>query len=178
MLNAYYIFRIKTALGVPLELGECFRYAFLVVYLGFLWNLRERCVSLSDEKRLKYIPKLDSFLQRATSGAVCRKETMSITGTLSHVAFVYRDGRIFLVCLFAFISDFPDQYRPPDTLHAPALVTECAASYNVHTFACTSFCPTRPGDLGRCIHRLGDWLNHSRQMGCLETHTRLERQKT
>lgn len=101
------IFRITEALGVPWKLGKCFRYAFLVVYLGFLWNLHERCVSLPVAKRAKYIEKLETFYQRALSGRVALRETMSIAGTLSHIAFVYTAGRSYLTGLSHFIASFP-----------------------------------------------------------------------
>lgn len=113
------IFRITAALGVPWKLGKCFRYAFLVVYLGFLWNLKERCVSLPNEKRAKYQQKLDTYALAAESGRVKLRETMSIAGTLSHIAFVYREGRAYLANLFAFAASFPNQYvarYPPSSL--------------------------------------------------------------
>lgn len=47
------LFYVTRPLGVPWKPGKCFRYAFLVVYVGFLWNLKKRCVSLPQKKREK-----------------------------------------------------------------------------------------------------------------------------
>ena len=104
------IFRLTRDLGVPWKHGKCFRYADRVVYVGFLWNLRDRSVSLPDEKRQMYIAKLDVFCTQAAKGSgVSLKETTSITGVLSHLTFVYTDGRAYLANLTAFIAAFPSQ---------------------------------------------------------------------
>lgn len=80
------IFRLTKDLGVPWKPGKCFEYADRVVYVGFLWNLRERSVSLTEEKRQKYIEKLDTFrIMARTNRVVSQKEAMKIQGTLSQL---------------------------------------------------------------------------------------------
>ena len=99
------IFRLTKDLGVPWKPGKCFEYADRIVYVGFLWNLRERSVSLTDEKRLKYIEKLDNFRNTAgTNRAVSQQEAMKIHGALSHTTFVYTNGRAYLTNLSTFIA--------------------------------------------------------------------------
>lgn len=114
------IFRMTLPLGVPWKLGKCFDYDFWVVYLGFLWDLPERRVSLPTAKRLKYLAKLEAFYAAIESGGrVSYKDAMSVNGTLSHISFVYPQGRSYLTALSTFTSKFPNRFAthyPPHSL--------------------------------------------------------------
>lgn len=119
------IFRITEPLGVPWKLGKCFRYASRVVYVGFMWDLQNRTVSLPEKKRMKTLAKLEAFYTKARDGPVSLQATRSITGILSHVMFVYTAGRSYLESFFTFVSSFPESpaYRKPQSPHSlmPAL---------------------------------------------------------
>lgn len=116
------IFRVTEKLGIPWKRGKCFRYAYRVVYLGYVWDLEKRCVSLPQEKRKGYLATLNAFLDKARVGPVSLQDTMSISGTLSYLTFVYISGKAYLKGLSAFIASFPD---PPE---APQLLTQSLLS--------------------------------------------------
>ena len=59
-----------------------------VPYVGFLWDLDNRLVSLSSKKHLKYLEKVHA-LQVLTNSKVMHKQCMSVHGTLQHITFVY-----------------------------------------------------------------------------------------
>ncbi|OBZ78926.1 hypothetical protein A0H81_01330 [Grifola frondosa] len=106
-------FRFPTApLGVPWHQTKCKDYAFEAVYVGFLWDLWNRTVSLPEVKRLKYVAKLTAFVEKARDGRVSQKDTMSINGTLSHITFIYPRGRSYLTNLCAFIASFRNKHAP------------------------------------------------------------------
>ena len=44
------IFAFTQPLGGPWKLGKCFGFAFWAIYLGFLWDLLIRTVSLPEQK--------------------------------------------------------------------------------------------------------------------------------
>ncbi len=98
------IFRLTEPLGVRWKLGKCFRFAFLTIYLGFLWDLIQRLVSLPEAKRIKYLAKLTDYLKKISKGRVSLQDTMSLNGTLSHITFVFPDGRAYLTNLCTFIA--------------------------------------------------------------------------
>ena len=105
------IISITAPLGVPWHPVETKGQDFQpsVTYVGFVWNLDTRSVSLSCKKRGKYLAKIIHFLSKA-SDKVSRRECLSVHGMLQHITYVYRDGRAFLPPLSSFLSKFPNDY--------------------------------------------------------------------
>lgn len=113
------IFRLAKRLGIPWHMVKTTDYAFVGIYLGFLWNLLSRTVSLPDKKRLKYLGRVEDALKLADT----QKQRMTLDlasklgGTLTHITFVYPHGRTYLTSLCVFIASFGDnkftQRYPP-----------------------------------------------------------------
>jgi hypothetical protein len=83
-------------------------FAFIFVYLGFLWDLVLHTVTLPDTKWMKYHNKLFTLLDTLASGKrISCKDTMSINRTLSHIVFIIPHGRAYLANLLSFIAEFP-----------------------------------------------------------------------
>ncbi|PPQ76790.1 hypothetical protein CVT26_001757 [Gymnopilus dilepis] len=103
------LYAITNPLGIPWhpieEEGNDF--AFETDYLGFHWNIAEKTVQLVEKKRMKYLTKLQAFLQKRKAS---KKDVTSIHGTLQHVAFVFRDGRSFLPTLSKFAASFRSKF--------------------------------------------------------------------
>ncbi|GBE79380.1 hypothetical protein SCP_0205780 [Sparassis crispa] len=114
------IFRITTPLGVPWHQTKLSDYSYHAVYSGFLWDIERKYVSLPEEKRAKYLSKLETFLVALSRGRVSQHDAMSINGTLSHVTFVYPHGRAFLTNLCTFVASFKNRFAPR---YAPHSVT-------------------------------------------------------
>ncbi|THH17690.1 hypothetical protein EUX98_g9078 [Antrodiella citrinella] len=106
------IFRVTAPLGVPWHPKKITDYSHEVVYLGFLWNLETRTVSLPDTKHEKYTNKLVKVLDGMPERRVSQKDLMSINGTLSHITFVYPHSRSYLTNLCTFIASYPNPYAP------------------------------------------------------------------
>ncbi len=76
------------------------------------------------EKRLRYLEKVDGALETlATAKKMLWKEAMSLNGTLSHITFVYPQGRSFLTSICKFIASFGEKpkrfiprYPPPSII--------------------------------------------------------------
>lgn len=116
-------------LGVPWHPRKWTDFSFIFVYLGFLWNLTERSVTLPESKRLKYFNKVsDVLLSLKTSsgrpGKLSCADAMSINGTLSHVSFVIPHGRTYLANLSHFIAGFPEHAHHASHHPAPSLVSD------------------------------------------------------
>lgn len=108
------LFRITTPLGVPWKPGKCSDYAYMLTYVGFLWDLRERTVALPEDKRLKFLAELGSFLSAIERGPVSVRECMTILGKLSHITFVFQQGRAYLTNLSSFIASFTNNHATSD----------------------------------------------------------------
>jgi hypothetical protein len=52
------IFEKSLPLGIPWHPKKCIDFAYIFTYLGFLWDLVSRSVSLPEAKRLKYLAKV------------------------------------------------------------------------------------------------------------------------
>lgn len=120
---AYDLHRIKelvAPLNIPWHPTKGQEFAYCVLYLGFLWDLLRRVVSLSDEKRLKFKGRVDRFLHSFSNSRVDLPTVLSISGSLSHIAFVYPLGRSFLSSLYAFTATFKEnnfvRRYPPHSL--------------------------------------------------------------
>jgi len=116
------IFHISDTLGVlwhPIEKkGQDF--AFSVKYVGFLWDLDRRRVSLPDRKRVKLLAKISSFMALSSS-LITRRDCASLHGSLQHVTFIYRHGRSTLPPLSVFVAKFPNDFSKR---HVPASVID------------------------------------------------------
>ncbi|GLB44000.1 hypothetical protein LshimejAT787_1501840 [Lyophyllum shimeji] len=100
-------------LGVPWHPDKLQQFGYTVIYLGFLWDLRLRTVSLPENKRLKFKAKVDGFLAAFSAARAPRKAAMSLHGSLHHISFVYPHGRSRLPNLSAFLASFGDKPFAP-----------------------------------------------------------------
>jgi hypothetical protein len=97
------IWRIAADLGWPWAPEKHTPFATHFMYIGFLWDLSAKTVSLPDHKREKYLLKLSSW----TFGMLAtRQDAEKLTGTLNHCTLIIREGRAYLTSLYTFIASF------------------------------------------------------------------------
>ncbi|CDO75102.1 hypothetical protein BN946_scf185010.g27 [Trametes cinnabarina] len=108
------IFRLAGVIGVPLHQDKWTPHASRAEYAGFLWNVDDKTVSLSEKKRSKYLHRVVEAIQvsRGGSARLDLKTVQKLNGTLSHCAFVYPQGRTFLSGLYAFAASFRNEFAP------------------------------------------------------------------
>lgn len=93
-------------------------FVFTTIFIGFLWDIPARLVSLPEEKRHKFHEQVRRFLD-AFSGHRCHLlDVDKIHGSLCHVAFVHQDGNSQLPSLSNFAASFKGnehttRYPPP-----------------------------------------------------------------
>jgi hypothetical protein len=58
-----FIFDLAHRLGIPIHPEKIQHWSSSVIYIGFVWDMSARTVSLPEKKRLKYLAKLEEFLQ-------------------------------------------------------------------------------------------------------------------
>jgi len=87
------IFSATRPLGIPWHPEKCADFDTIFTYLGFLWDLVYRSVSLPEVKRLKYLAKLEAILlSLSRSPFMSQKDALGIHGMLSYVTFVIPHG--------------------------------------------------------------------------------------
>ncbi|KAJ7306181.1 hypothetical protein DFH08DRAFT_976110 [Mycena albidolilacea] len=72
-------------------------------HISFDWDLDEKTVSLPEAKHVKYLTKLDPWMEGAS---VMRKATEDIVGTLNHCTYMVPPGRSRLVSLYRLTALF------------------------------------------------------------------------
>ena len=116
------VFHIMSPLGVlwhPIE-KKGHDFASTVKYLGFLWDLDLRIVSLLDKKQLKLLIKVNSFLSLSSS-TVSWQDCLSFHGSFQHVTFIYKEGHSTIPPLSTFTAKFPNNFS---WRHVPASIVD------------------------------------------------------
>jgi hypothetical protein len=103
------------SLGIPWnqEKGDDHFYS-TTTFIGYLWDIPGKLVSLPEGKRLKFRERVRRFLNDfCDSHHPCHLlDVQKIHGSLCHVAFVYTDGRSRLSSLSNFTSKFKnDEFK-------------------------------------------------------------------
>lgn len=72
-------------------------------YIGFIWSLSDKIVTLPNDKWEKYLLKLKEWSQLSS---VSLRTTKSLIGTLNHICLVIPQGHSHLPALYAFWASF------------------------------------------------------------------------
>jgi len=83
---------------------ECF--SFVTTFIGFLWDIPQKLISLPEGKRNKFHQHVLQFLIDFDSQPCHLHDVEKIHGSLCHIAFVYLDGCSHLPSLSNFTSTF------------------------------------------------------------------------
>jgi len=65
-------------------------FAFVTTFIGYLWDLPKKLVSLPEPKRLKFHERVRRFLASFGNQPCTMRDVEKIHGSLCHVAFVHR----------------------------------------------------------------------------------------
>jgi hypothetical protein len=97
------IYAITTELGWPWKASKTRPFATFFRYLGFYWNLQNKTVEIPEEKKKRYLTKIEPW----TPGRkFTRREAESILGTLVHCSLVLPTSRCHLSALSRFTASF------------------------------------------------------------------------
>jgi hypothetical protein len=75
---------IIAPLGVPWHKSKGQDFASRFLYLGFSWDLVQRSVSLTNEKRAKHIYRVQTLLSAAAAHKATLKLVQTVAGSLTH----------------------------------------------------------------------------------------------
>lgn len=91
---------------VPWHKEKWSDFASCFIYIGFRWDIEAKTVSLPESKRLKYLSRVRRFIDLYQHARAPLSHTLTLQGSLVHIAFVYPLGRSHLPSLFYFSSGF------------------------------------------------------------------------
>jgi hypothetical protein len=97
------IFAFTSPLGWPWKESKTRPFAPIFKYLGFMWDLVEKTVQLPDEKKSKYLRKLEPWLP---AHKFTQREAQSLLGTLVHCSLAIPNSRSRLLALSRFVASF------------------------------------------------------------------------
>jgi hypothetical protein len=112
--------RRVSSLGIPWheEKGDG-HFKFQTVFIGFLWDIPQKRVSLPETKRLKFLERVRLFLHRFSKKPCHLLDVEKIHGSLCHVTFIYLEGRSHLPSLSNFAASFRgDEYQTRHPSHS------------------------------------------------------------
>ncbi|CEL58537.1 hypothetical protein RSOLAG1IB_12143 [Rhizoctonia solani AG-1 IB] len=101
------IYKFADRLGWPWKRSKTAPFDSVFTYLGFLWDISARRVSIPCKKREKYHARIQSWL---SSPKVTLRDTQTLIGSLVHCALVVPEGRPKLAGLIAFSASFSHAY--------------------------------------------------------------------
>lgn len=81
-------------------------FVFVTTFIGFLWDIPRKLVSLPEEKRLKFHERVRIFIDAFTGHRCILNDIDKIHGSLCHVAFVYTEGHSHLPSISNFAASF------------------------------------------------------------------------
>ncbi len=81
-------------------------FVFVTTFIGFLWDIPKKLVSLPEVKRLKFHERVRVFLVKFTGHRCSLQDVDKIHGSLCHVSFVHVKGRSRLPSFSNFAASF------------------------------------------------------------------------
>lgn len=105
---------LSQSLGIPWKTSKTTPFASSVTYLGFVWNIDSKTVTLSPEKTAKYLEAIEEWSLRRTHTL---HQVQTLYGKLMHASHILPAGRAYLTGLEAMLPTFGDH---PDRPHRPA----------------------------------------------------------
>jgi len=105
---------LSDKLGIPWEKSKTISFSYEVQYLGFIWNLPSKTVSVPAEKKEKYRTAIQEWKARKTHTL---NDAQKLYGKLLHATMVVPEGRAYLTSLEAMLGTFSKNPFVPH--HAP-----------------------------------------------------------
>ena len=97
------LYTLAKCLGWPWKVSKTHLFNTSFQYLGFIWDILHKTVSIPSEKKARYLAKLSTWV---LGNKFTHKEAESILGTLVHCSLVLPNGRSRLLAILHFAASF------------------------------------------------------------------------
>ena len=103
---------ISNQLGIPWELSKDVPFSSQPTFIGLIWDLAARTVTLTETKRVKYVDAITVWERKRTHTL---EEVQKLHGKLLHASLVFPAGHAHLVNLEAMLGIFGNNPFMPRT---------------------------------------------------------------
>jgi len=103
---------ISAQLGIPWEHSKDFDFSLSFPFIGFIWNIEKRTVSLQPKKKEKYLLMIEEWQKSRTHTLA---EVQKLYGKLLHATLAHPDGRPYLTSLESMLGIFHHSPHLPCT---------------------------------------------------------------
>ncbi|SJL01331.1 uncharacterized protein ARMOST_04651 [Armillaria ostoyae] len=93
-------------INIPWHKEKWSDFNFMFIYIGFYWDIQAKSVALPENKHLKYLQHVRNFIDLYQHDCAPLLQTLTLQGSLVHIAFVHLLGHSHLPLLFYFSSQF------------------------------------------------------------------------
>ena len=108
---------LSAAFGVNWKASKERKFAIIQRYIGLIWHLQNKTVSIPDDKRDAYLALIDSWLLPGAKFTAA--EAARLHGKLVHASLIVRLGRPFIASISRFANTFKSDHarlQPPGPL--------------------------------------------------------------
>jgi hypothetical protein len=102
--------RLSKTLGIPWELAKDIPFSSCPPFVGFLWDIASRSISIPPKKKEKYLAAIQEWETRPSHTL---QQVQELYGKLLHVSLVIPAGRAYLVSLETMLSVFHNRPHMP-----------------------------------------------------------------
>ena len=113
--NIQDIDKLSNELGIPWKTSKDVPFTSTITYLGFVWDLNNKTVTLSQKKKDKYLDAIHNWQSAQTHTL---EDVQKLYGKLLHTCLVVPRGRAYLTNLEAMLGIF--QNSPFKPRHSPS----------------------------------------------------------
>jgi hypothetical protein len=106
--------RLSDKLDIPWEKSKDVPFTSSIMYLGFVWDLNDKTVTISLKKKVKY---LDVICKWQSSKIYTLEDVQKLYSKLLHTCLIVPHGRAYLTSLEAMLGIF--QNSPFKPRHSP-----------------------------------------------------------
>ena len=178
--------RISEELGIPWERSKDVGFNESFPFIGFIWDIRKKTVSLRPEKKEKYLQAIEEWKQSRSHNL---EEVQKLYGKLLHATLAHPDGRPYLASLETMLGIFHNNPHLPRTpprqvpndlnwwtteLSKPNLGRNIPSTHEVHDIAAYSDASSSTGiaivigNRWRAWRLLPGWNEEKRDIGWAE----------
>lgn len=104
--------KITNQLGIPWEASKDIPFCSNPTFIGLIWDIDNRTVTLTETKRTKYLAAISEWESKRTH---VLNEVQKLHGKLLHASLVFPAGRAYLTNLEAMLGIFRDSPFLPRT---------------------------------------------------------------